>query len=144
MAVFASRTKRQIEVGEGDEKGIVTIRKLSARSLEKAREARQLAVVKTAQQFGPEMIKVFRDAAAAAPASPPTAPVPAAQTAEAKYSDYDEFLILTQGVESWTFDIPVAKGLEDLDETTAQLLFRAIVDLSHVGKEEAEKKEKNV
>ncbi len=137
--MFASRTKKQITVGEGAESGVVTIRKLSARSLEKAREARQAVAAKMTSTFGPDMIKAFRDAAkdperAAAPQDP----------REVKYGEYDRATVLTQGVESWTFKEPLIEGLEDLDEPTAELLFHEIVDLSDPPKEEREEREKNV
>jgi hypothetical protein len=136
--MFASRIKKQIEIGEGDEKGTVTIRKLSARSLDKAREARQIGAAALTSRLGSDLIKAFRETAQdqeklAAPTG-----------VEAHYSAYDRATVLTQGVEHWTFKESLKEGLEDLDEAAAELLFRAIVDLSDPPKTEVERVEKNV
>jgi len=139
--MFASKITKQIEVEDGAEKGTVTIRKLSARSLDKAREARQLAAASVATKFGPELMKSFREAAAEKREAAPAAAEPAV---DARYGEFDRTLVLTQGVASWTFIVPLAAGLEDLDEGAAELLFHAIIDLSYPARAAAEQIEKNV
>jgi hypothetical protein len=127
--MFASSVKSTVEIGEVS----VIIRKLSARSLEKAADARQGAAVASAKQFGAEMLKALQDVK-----TPDAgAIVPAAQSLEAqrkgRYNLYDRASVLTAGVVSWTGPdtLPeLAAGIQDLDEGTAQQLHEAILDLS--------------
>ena len=139
--MFASSITKQIEIEDGVEKGTVTIRKLSARSLDKAREARQLAVMGVATKFGPELMKSFREAAAEKREAAPEGV--GAPTVDARYGEFDRTLVLTQGVASWTFIVPLTAGLEDLDEGAAELLFHEIIDLSYPAKAAAEQIENN-
>jgi len=136
--MFASRTKKQIAVSDEDVEGTVTIRKLSARSLEKAREAKQLSVVQLSTKFGPDIMKMYREAAKERGEVVPTDPN------VIRYAQYERELVLTQGVESWTFPEKLEEGLADLDESTAELLFREIIDLSDPAKEEEEARGKGV
>jgi len=139
--MFASRVTKQIEIKDGADKGFVTIRKLSAKSLEKAREARQMAAAALTSKFGADLIRAFRET---------NKEEREAQVVEvavvdpnARYAEFDRDTVLTQGVVSWTFKDSLREGLADLDEPTAELLFHAIVDLSAPSTEEAAKVEKN-
>jgi len=139
--MFASRVKKTIEVNDGTDKGSVVIRKLSARSLERAREARQMSAAKLTTSFGPDMIKAFRETNKEVAAAPVVAGSKEAR--ETTYASYDRDTVLTQGVESWTFKENLVDGLNDLDEPIAEMLFHAIIDLSDPPKAEVEKLEKN-
>jgi hypothetical protein len=136
--MFASRTKKQIQVGAGEEAGTVTIRKLSAKSLDKARMARQSVAAALTSQFGADLIRAFRETAAMKPQE-----VPGVEDPEARYAQYDRETVLLQGIESWTFKEALTAGIPDLDEESSELLFREIVDLSDPLKAEAERVEKN-
>ena len=133
--MFASRTKKTIDID-----GVsVTIRKLSANSLENASEARQGKSVQMAKAFGPEMFRVLReqtpeletalDNVAAEKMSPDA-------RARARYALYDRATVLRAGIESWNAtddrgkDVPVSTGVDDLDEDASRTLHEAILDLS--------------
>ena len=117
MSVFASETQAEVAVEDVQ----VTIRKLSGRSLEKAAEARQIALGSTVRSFGPDLIETFRKTK--------RDETPEAQ-AQARYSGYDRHTVLTAGVVRWTADKGLREGIEDLDEAAAEKLFRAILELS--------------
>lgn len=123
---------------DGETPGIVTIRKLSARSLEKAKEARQISVVQLSTKLGPDVMKLYRDTREERPLEAVVDP------AVQRYGQYDRDTVLTQGVESWTFDIPKEEGLIDLDEPAAELLFHEIIDLSDPPKAVVETEGKGV
>jgi hypothetical protein len=126
--MFASRVKKVVTLNDGDVDVGVTIRKLSARSLEKASDARQSTAIARARDAGGELVKIFRETdevkAAAAAAKDPIA------AAKARYAAYDRAAVLLAGVESWTSDVKLPQGLDDLDEEAADLLHREILDLS--------------
>jgi len=130
--MFASDVKSTVAVDGGE----VVIRKLSARSLEKASEARQAAVAATTRNLGKDMLELIRSS------DGPNRPAP--DPAVSRYGAYDRFTVLTQGVVSWSFDRKVDQAsLDDLDEGAAEKLFRAIVDLSVPTREQSEASEKN-
>jgi ribosomal protein L12E/L44/L45/RPP1/RPP2 len=112
----------------------VVIRKLSHKSLEKAAEARQADVAKFARQAGPEMMGVIRDAAEAqaeAKAKTEDKKEPTEkERREARYQGFDRESTLVAGIESWTAPEKLPDSIADLDESTANLLFHEIVDLS--------------
>lgn len=141
--MFAARVKKQIELKDDEGKtGFVTIRKLSAKSLDKCREQKQLAGITVTSKLPSEVIKAFRES------GPPVVDLTKVKTpAEERQDLYDTFdrdATLVAGVESWTFDVPLQRGLDELDEETALLLFHEIVDLSYPPAEVVAGKEKNV
>jgi len=138
--MFASQVKKQVTVGSGPDAIVVTIRKLSARSLDKAREQRQITGAETIARFGPDMVKAFREAARD---RTPEQIRSAAEAPDARYGEFDRDLVLTQGIESWTASVPLKDGLADLDEETAEFLFHEIVDLSAPPKAVVEEAAKN-
>jgi hypothetical protein len=131
--MFANKIKKIVTVKDGDEEVAVTIRKLSARSLDKAQLAKQAQVAGTARNLGPDMVDAFQKAAARDEA------VKVVDPAEARFNSYDREATLIAGIDSW--DVPgisVADGVPELDEETAEFLFRAIIELSVPTPEEAE------
>jgi hypothetical protein len=141
--MFASRVTRDVEVeGEGGAAVFVTVQKLSARSLEKAREAKSAAQLASLRAASKDMLQVWRSAeveeAAKRLAEKRAQEVadPKAR-AKARYDAHDREHVLLAGVVRWTAKapngepIPVApEHLLDLDEATAQTLHEAILDLS--------------
>src|SRR3990172_13353140 len=138
--MFASPVRETVAVGDVS----VIIRKLSARSLEKASENRAIAAAKLSKLLGTEMMQTFKTMGDA----PKVKPTPEEED-EARYAQYDRETVLTQGVESWNAldgggrPISVEDGLKDIDEETATLLHRAVIDLSVPKKSAAKDKEKN-
>jgi len=137
--VFASRVKGVVKVGDVT----VNIRKLSARSLEKAPAARQAAVGMTMKGFGTEVLQFIREGVAERTDKTES------QEEKEPYGTYDREATLIAGIESWdamrpnekTGDqepIPLLDGIADLDEAAAEKIFRAIVDLSIPSQEENE------
>lgn len=129
MSLFASRVQKDVKVELGPEEyEIVTIRKLSGRSLEKAAEARRMEVINTVKVYGIEMMKLARAEAAdrlaemkgekpieapkpvevPKPVEPEPELTPEQKAAklkamqEARYSDYDRQLVLQAGIVRWT------------------------------------------
>jgi len=130
--MFASRTKKTVEVDGVN----VVIRKLSARSLEKAVEARQIASAQLAQTFGPDLMRVFREGEAPQKLVADDEDVSPEMREQARLAMYDRAAVLVAGVESWDArdeggkPITVSAGLDDLDESAATTLHKAILDLS--------------
>jgi ribosome recycling factor len=123
--MFASKIQKQVTFDDGS----VTIRKLSAKSLEKAAEQRQIAVAQFTSQMGAEIMKMWttkdKDAVAA-----PAAEVPIEEQRKARYGLYDRFSVLKAGVVSWSYPEKIHDGIEDLDEDAVQKLHEEILDLS--------------
>jgi hypothetical protein len=121
--MFASQTKSTVAIGDV----VVTIRKLSARSLDKASEARQATAAAVARGFGADMIQALKVTEPA-----PLAPVvlTLAEQIKARYTSYDRASTLRAGIASWTAPQPLEEGIADLDEESAQKLHEAILDLS--------------
>jgi len=127
--MFASQIQKEV-VLEGDER--VTIRKLSALTLDKARAAKQADQAKVLRNYGGDLLKAIRsdsleDVAAAVAAKRAD---PVVQRA-AHYDEFDREVVLNAGIVSWTSDRKVnPESVGDLDEPSAQKLHEAIVDLS--------------
>jgi hypothetical protein len=138
--MFASRTKNTVEIRDEDASVSVVIRKLSAKSLEKARLAKIGEAADSAKRFGPELLKVLTSEAPAAISEKVKTEVAeevAKRKAKAsKYDEFDRWTTLQAGVESWTAMVPLREGLEDLDEEAADTLFKAIIDISVVERDE--------
>jgi hypothetical protein len=126
--MFASSVIDTVAIGDV----IVTIRKLSWKSLEKASDVktdRDLAATSKMGQIAAQSIREVQQARAAATVElSPEEQVK--RQREARYRNYDRDLIIRAGVKSWTAEPKLPAALEDLDEETAEVLYRAIVDLS--------------
>lgn len=157
-SMFASRFKKEVRVEvEPDVYEVVTIRKLSGVSLEKAAEAHRMTVIQTVKVYGSELLGFARERsaelkerkAAEAEAAPAPVPVPVPEPEpvveltpeqkaaalkvqqEARYGEYDKQLVLQAGIVSWTAPEKVnPENIADLDEKVSTLLFREILDAS--------------
>lgn len=131
--MFASKITRTVTVtGDAGQPVAINIRKLSRRELEAASRVRQTEVARVAREMGPDMVKAYQDRNAKDEAAKVIDP------AEARYTAYDVETVLVNGITSWDVDVPVAEGVADLDEPTADQIFRAIVALSVPTPEEQE------
>ena len=139
--MFAREVVKDVEVG----KEIVTIRKLSGKTLQKARDAKRGEQVQNMREMGAEMIKAFREerekivAATSTNTVPEALPIPAKEpTTEEKikarkdsFSEYDRDQVLVAGIAKWTAAVPVnTDNIAELDEESADLLHEEILDLS--------------
>jgi hypothetical protein len=140
--IFAKQYQKEVQVGDET----VVVRKLSGRSLDKARAARRTDQVQGIRELGAELIKAFREGKEAAgiepaPVAEPVEPVELtpeekAKARKAAFDDYDKYVVLQGGVVSWTAKIdgkpvPVnAESIEGLDAETVTVLFEAIMDMS--------------
>lgn len=125
--MFASLVTSQVVF----EDGAVNIRKLSARSLEKAQEARQIKAASLSKGLGAELIKAFSDGTADKVAeSVASKPVDLEAMRKARYTGYDPEQVITAGVVSWTYSLKLSEGIPDLDEEASKKIFEAILDLS--------------
>lgn len=121
--MFASQITDTVTIGTT----VVTIRKLSWSSLDHAQQARSTRAMATVALMG--------DAAAAlgarAEQNEQKGPVSEAERRTARYQQYDRGAVLQGGLHAWTSDTKLTpKAIEDLDEDTADRLYRAILDLS--------------
>lgn len=135
--MFASECRKDVEVG--DER--VAIRKLSARTLEKARQNRAAVQVKALRDMGGDVVKAMKSDSVEAIAQQLDAlkKDPDAVRRQ-RYDAYDQETVLTAGVVSWTHSKALSPdSLADLDEETAALLHEAILDLSLPPLDPAEK-----
>jgi hypothetical protein len=126
--MFASVITSVVTVG--DER--VNVRKLSARTLGEARDARQAAQAKTLRNYGGDLLKAIRseslDAAAQKIAE---AKLDEAAARRARYDEFDRAVVLGAGITSWSCDRPLnSESISDLDQEASDKIFEAIVDLS--------------
>lgn len=131
--MFASQITKTVDI-PGDEPGevvVVTIRKLNWHAIEAARDAASAKAMRTAATAGPDLMKMWGADAEAAKAKRDVDP-------NARYTALDRETILLRGIKSWTSEMPLAEGIADLDDPAADLLHRAIVDLSVPAAETAE------
>jgi len=134
--MFASRVTKEVEVDDGESLVKVTIQKLSARALDKAREAKSIAQLTAMRPASKDMWQGMRSAEMdrladelkekrANEAADPKA------RARARYDLHDREHVLQAGIVRWTsVTLLSEKALDDLDEATAQKLHEAILDLS--------------
>jgi len=139
--MFASRVTKEVEVEDDGKPVVVTIQKLSARSLEKAREAKSAAQLAAMRAGGKEMWSGLRSAEVDAVAEK-IAEKRAKQATDlkaqrqARYDAHDRDHILRAGIVRWTAERRLKDpddeqdAIGDLDEQTAQKLHEAILDLS--------------
>lgn len=137
--MFASRTTEDMLIEDGVLTCVVTLQKLSARSLDKASEVRQGTVAAASRQLGGDLIKAFNEASVAAAAAKPDAK-PKAKTIEERreerYAMYDRDTVLQAGIARWTAQTPEGKplavkdGVGDLVEPVAVKIYRRLIDMS--------------
>ena len=134
--MFASRVTKDVDVEDGESVTKVTIQKLSARSLEKAREVKSAAQLTAMRPASKDMWEGLRSAEVEklagelAEKRSKEAADPKAR-AKVRYDAHDQAHILRAGIVRWTSTVPLdEKALEDLDEATAEKLHEAILDLS--------------
>jgi len=119
----------------------VDIRMLSGKSLRKAAQARASEAAHNAKDWGGELVQIFSKA--------DTPEIKAererkAALPEARYDRYDRGLVLAQGVTGWSAADKLGQDPEDqLSDSDAEKVYRAIVDLSVPTVAEAEAALKN-
>lgn len=134
--MFASKVTDKVEINDGEDVVVVVIRKLSASSLKKAAEAKQIEVGAFARNMGKDMLSIIREESAAreqkkAEAVTPETEKTPEQKREERYSSFDRDFVLKAGIQSWTASTKLSPAaIEDLDEEAADKLHRRIVDLS--------------
>jgi hypothetical protein len=156
-SMFSSRVQKDVKVEVGPEEfEIVTIRKLSGVSLEKAMEAKRIDSIQTVKAYGAELLGLAqgrseelkakiaeRRASQPAVVEPVVVVEPVPETPEqkakrlkerqeARYEMYDRQLVLQAGIVRWSVkDTQVNyDNIADLDAEIAEKLHREILDLS--------------
>lgn len=138
--MFASQCKKPVVIDDDT----YTIRKLSHRSLDKARDAFMAGSAVAAKRLGGEMVRAYQEAAQSGAQQKLREKDKA--DPKARYSTYDKPYVLQAGIDSWTCERPLSPdAVDDLDEATAQKLFEDILEYSlpPATKEEIEVKEGN-
>jgi len=126
--MFASEVRRSVEVSGHT----IVIRKLSARSLDKARQARSAVAAKGLREMGGEIFRALRsenvDGLVAELEERRRDP----ETVKSqRYAAYDRDTVLQAGLVSWSHSRDLTpESIGDLDEETAESLHEAILDLS--------------
>jgi len=129
MSIFASRVTKVIEL-PFDAPQTVTIQKLAGRHLQKAHEADQFATVEGLKRMGG--VAFQRELAALGDDAKREALV--AQQQADPMNGYDVYVLLTHGIKSWSYGVPVSpEAIEDLDEEAVAFLAREILQLSKPG-----------
>ena len=132
--MFASRVTKDVVLNDGDLDVTVTVQKLSARALEKAREARTVSQAAPLRAMGGDILKAMRSESmdeAAASLRAKRATLEGAK--KERYDAHDRFTVLQSGIVRWRgADLPAVsqESIEDLDEDSAQKLHEEILDLS--------------
>lgn len=125
--MFASQVKKTIEFEDGS----VIIRKLSWRTLERARQARSGEMAAAARSYGGDVIKALRsetlDELAKKVAEKRADPE---ERRKARYAEYDRGTLLVAGIESWPYGELNPERIDLLDEEQAERLHQELVDLS--------------
>lgn len=133
--MFASRITKQILVRDDDGQDVpVILRKLSARQLRKAFDVHQLELGETVRRYGAEFMRQIGEE------HEKKQKTKEEKEAE-RFSQYDRDTVLNAGVASWALKLDIAKGLQDLDEETSELLFTEIMRMSKPTPEEEEGKD---
>ena len=118
--MFASKTTKEIQVGEHT----VSIVKLSAIRLEAAQFARMRELAPLVANLPPG----GRDL-----------PEDEGSRKRARYGSYDPQLVLRHGVKTIDGKKPLDSDLEDLDQSSSELIREAILDLTLESPEERKK-----
>lgn len=117
--MLTSRVTKQIT--HPSEAGVeATIRKLSHHQLMMAADARMDSLGTKAAKF----------AGVTFPEPSPEEKAQQKRDGEKPENKYDRLSVLRSGITSWTYDVPVEGGVEDLDELTAEWLFGEIIAFS--------------
>lgn len=136
--MFASRITKNVEIQDGDDVVIVTVQKLSGRSLQKAKEAKSAAQLSALRGASKEMLAMFRspelEAAAAQIAAKRGAEASDSKAREqARYDQFDRECVLNAGIVRWSCEDKIKlspEAIGDLDEDAAQRLHAEILTLS--------------
>lgn len=129
--MYASQVKKQVRVGEHT----FDVRKLSWKSLKKARDARSIDQAAHLRALGGEIMRALHNPTVNSDLAKAEANV-AAQRADpkarekARYDSYDRETVLVAGVERIDGEPVVLERLNDIDEDVSEQVFYAIVDLS--------------
>lgn len=123
--MFASKTKKTVEINDDGSTVVVTVRKLGWKKLREAAEAQTTAAISTATKAGPAIMQMW-----AAEADKDKKGEEKEKSPDARYASYDRDTILRAGIESWTAAAKLPDAIDDLDDEAADALHRAIVDLS--------------
>lgn len=133
---FASRHTEIVSL-PSDPTESVTIRRLSGRALEQARQASQEASIAALKRMGGADFQ--RELAALGDATQTAALV--AQAQADPLSGLDRYVVLQKGVVAWTYaDPPTPDALDDLSEEAADYLARKIVDITLPARDAAARK----
>jgi hypothetical protein len=141
--MFARQIQKEVKVGDES----VVVRKLSGKSLDRARVARRSDQVQGIRELGADLIKAFREGKEAsgikeAEAQPVQAETPEltpeekAKARKALFEDYDKYVVLQAGIVSWTAQekgkpVPVnADTIADLTAEEVDQISSEILDLS--------------
>lgn len=136
--MFAHRITKSIDLHDGETEVQVVIRKLSARSLEKAADQKSIDAGKTMRAWGADLLDSIEQRRKEQEREKKSDPK------QARYNNYDRESVLIAGIQSWTCEgITIPDGVKELDEETAELLFHEIIDLSlpPIDKEKIEQEE---
>jgi len=132
--MFASRITKNVDVQDGDGVVIVTVQKLSGRSLQKAREQRSAAQLASLRGASKDMLAMFRSPELDVLAAQVKRQTEDAQArAQARYNEFDREAVLNAGIVRWSCEDRIKlspEAVADLDEDTAQKLHAEILDLS--------------
>jgi hypothetical protein len=127
--MFASREERTVQVKDGDDTVDVTIRKLSGRNLERARQASTIEQGPAIKSMGGEVIKALQSDALNELAKE----LKKDADPKARYKKYDRQTTLELAIKRWSCEkkMPLSPtSIEDLEEAVAQQVFEAVIDLS--------------
>ena len=106
----------------------VTIRKLSARSLERASDARQIGVAESMRKMGGDVLKSLRELEQPKKEEPKKLDPEAAK--KARYASYDRGTVLVAGIVRWSYGEVETDPLSQVDEQAAEEIHEAILDYS--------------
>jgi hypothetical protein len=132
--MFASRVTKDVQV----EDVVVTIQKLSGRSLDKAKDARSAAQLGSLRAASKDLLQVMKSDQVEAAAEKLAAQRAKEATdlkakARARFDAYDREHVLLAGIVRWSCEATVRfcpDAVADLDEESAQLLHEEILTLS--------------
>ena len=132
--MFASRVTKDVQV----EDAVVTIQKLSGRSLDRAKDARSAAQLGSLRAASRDLLQVMKSDQVEAAAEKLAAQRAKEQAdpkakAQARFEAYDREHVLLAGIVRWSCEAAVhlsPESIGDLDEQAAQQLHEEILTLS--------------
>ena len=139
--MFASDIRSTIQVGNVE----VVVKKLSKRSLDKAREAKSIATALQLKAFGGDLLKALREDTVAEAVESLRAKQNGPEARKAAFlATFDFEHVLNAGIVSWNAARKLdPAAIADLDEDSASTIFHAILDLSIPPSEAVEADEGN-